>query len=228
MKRPVSLNALISLDIGFAIVSALFIYEGACHVADAPKIVRECLEGFVRMLFHVAPLGVHGRTRSELLRNGAIREAVFVCLTFAVALLVYPLTKLMVQTDLRRRVFMPLSGVAAFGAVPACWLYIIHATWGIYEPTSFALAYGYSSLLEITVAGGLLYLVRNQPIRYCGTVCVLHYIFWMTLMFKHFLYDSLVGLPLSLLFLWSETAWLRVAGMQRDGMFPFRRPAETA
>src|SRR6476646_4315094 len=146
---------------------------------NVPKIMRDCLEGFARMLVHIAPLVVHGRTKSELLRNEVIREAIFVGLTFAVAIFLYPLTNRMMQTDLRRTVFIPLSGVAAFGAVPACWLYIVHATWSIYEPTSFALAYGYASLLEVIVVGILLYILRNQPIGYGRTLCVLHYVFWM-------------------------------------------------
>jgi hypothetical protein len=227
MKRSVSFNALLSLNIGFAIVSALFIYDGAYHLAHAPRIVRESLEAFAGMLSHIAPLGMHGRTYYELRRNAAIREAVFLGLTFAVALFLYPLTKLAMQTDLRRRFFLSLSGLVAFVAVPACWLYIVHATWSIYEPTSFAFAYGYASVLEIIVVGVLLYIVRNQPIGYGGTVCVLHYIFWMVLTLRH-LFSPMVGLPLSFVFPWSEIAWLRITRMQPEDTSPLGRPAKTA
>jgi hypothetical protein len=119
-KKRASLETLFSLNVAFAVVSALFIYDGAHHLADAPKIVRECLEAFTRMLVDIAPLGVHGRTKSELLRSRVIREAVFVCLTFLTGLFLYSLTKLVTRTDSGRRVFLPLSGVAAFVAVPSC------------------------------------------------------------------------------------------------------------
>lgn len=178
------------------------------------------------MLFRIAPLGFHWHTRFELRRNAAIREAVFVGLTFAVALFLYPLIKLAMQADARRRLLIFLSGLAAFGAVPACWLYIVHATWSIYEPISFA-TYGSVSVLEIAVAGGLLYVLRNEPIGYGGTVCVFHYIFWMILMLGPML-NSPVGLPLSLVFPWSEIAWLRFARMQLDSTPLPRRPVENA
>jgi hypothetical protein len=161
-------KALFSLNVAFAVVSALFIYDGAYHLADAPKIVRKCLESFTRMLVDIAPLVVSGRTKSELLRSGVIREAVFVSLTFLIALFLYALTKLVTRTDSGKRIFLPLSGVAVFVAVPACWLYIVRATWSISEPTSFGIAYGYAALLEFTVAGALLFILRNQPI-WCGT-----------------------------------------------------------
>ena len=110
-----------------------------------------------------------------------------------------------------------------FGAVPACWLYIVHATWSIYEPTSFALTYGYASILEIIVLGVLLYIVRNQPIGYGGTICVLHYVFWMLLMLRHS-FSPLVGVLLSFVFPWSCIAWLRMARAS-EGTAPLgRRP----
>jgi hypothetical protein len=227
MKRSASFDGLLSLNIGFAIVSGLFMYDGAYHLADAPKIVRECLEAFSRMLFHIAPLSFHWHTKSELRLNAAIREAVFLGLTFAVALLLYPLTKLVMQADLRGRFVIYLSGLAAFGAVPAAWLYIVHATWSIYEPTSFALAYGYASLIEVSVASGVLYIVRNEPIGYGRTACVLHYVFWMVLMLRH-LFTALVGLPLSLVFPWSCIAWLRIARKAPDARTPVGRTSETA
>jgi hypothetical protein len=108
-------KALLSLNIGFAIVSTLFIYDNAHHLADAPKMVRECLQAFSRMLFHIAPLSLHSGTKYELQRNAGIREAVFLGLTLAVALFLYPLTKLAAQSDLRRPFFISLSGLSAFG-----------------------------------------------------------------------------------------------------------------
>jgi len=227
MKRSESFNVLLSLNIGFAIVSAFFIYDTAHHLADAPKIVRKCLEAFSRMLYHIAPLGFHWHTKSELRRNAAIREAVFLGLTFAVTLFLYPLTKLAMPTDPRRRSFVFLSGLAAFGAVPATWLYIVRATWSIYEPTSFGNAYGSASVLEIIVVGILLYIFRNQPIGYGRTLCVLHYVFWMVLMGRHG-FSEFVGLPLSFVFPWSCIAWLRIARKASEGTFPLERHAETA
>jgi hypothetical protein len=227
MKRPVSLKALLPLNIGFAVVSGLFIYDNEHHRADAPKIVRECLEAFARMLFHIAPLGFHWHTKSELRRNAAIREAIFLALTFAVALFLYPLTKFALQADLRKRLVISLSGLAAFGVVPAAWLYIVHATWSVYEPTSFALAYGYNSVAEFLALGALLYMVRNQPITYGGTVCVFHYIFWMLFMLRAS-FTPLVGLPLSFVFPWSCIAWLRFARMQWGDTALVGRAAESA
>lgn len=227
MKRSLSFKALLSLNIGFAIVSTLFIYDNAYHLADAPKMVREFLQAFSRMLFHIAPLSLHSGTKYELRRNAGIREAVFLGLTLALALFLYRLTKLAAQSDLRRPFFISLTGLSAFGAVPACWLYIVHATWSIYEPTSFAVAYAYDSVLEIIVVGVLLYIFRNRPIGYGRTICVLHYVFWMVFMLRHS-FSELVGLPLSFALPWSCIAWLRIARKAPEGTFRVGSPVETA
>jgi hypothetical protein len=220
-------KVLFSLNVAFAVVSALFIYDGAYHQADAPKIVRKCLEAFTRTLVDIAPLGFHGRTKSELLRSEVIREAVFVGLTSLIALFLYSLTRLVTQRKGARRVVFILFGMSAFLAVPASWLYVVSATWSIYFPTSFSLAYGYTSLLEITFAAGLLYILRKEPF-WCGaTVCVLHYIFWMLLMLPH-LFNSLAGLPLSLIVPWSEITWLRLAQDAARRQVSVRGRAETA
>lgn len=220
-------EALFSLNVAFAVVSALFIYDGAYHLADAPRIVSKCLQAFARMLVDIAPLAVNGRTRSELLQSAVIREAVFVGLTFLIALFLYSLTRLVTQRRGARRIVLVLFGVSAFFAVPACWLYIVRATWSIYEPTSFSVAYGYASLLEITFVGGLLYILRKEPFWCSATVCVLHYIFWMLLMLRH-LSLPLAGLPLSLVVPWSEIAWLRLAQDAAKSQVSVRDRAETA
>jgi hypothetical protein len=226
MKRSPFFESLLSLNIGFAIVSALFIYESAYCVADAPKIVRECLESFSRLLNQIAPLTYHWHTMPEIRQNRAIREVIFLGLTFAIALFLYPFMKL-TQAHLRRRPFISLSGFAAFAAVPAAWLYITDATLRGYHPHSFAYVLEPWGELEIIVLGLLLYLVRSDHIGFGATVCMLHYVFWLLLMLTNS-YSPQVRLPLSFVFPWSCIAWLHLRRKVREGTALFGRPAETA
>jgi hypothetical protein len=178
-------DGFVGLNIGFAITSSLFIYDNAHHLAAAPRTVRECLEGFSRALGHVASLALHQQKKVNLLRSELIREAVFLGLTLGIAFFLYFLTRLLTRSSTGRTLYAPLSGVAALFAVPACWLYIVHATWSIYEPKTFVDSYGLASILELTIVSVLVYFVRNQPIRRGAIVFGLHYIFWMLLMFRH-------------------------------------------
>lgn len=201
-------NGLFSLNVAFAITSALFIYEGAHHLADAPKIIRECLESFAGTLSRIAPLAFHQHRKVNFVKSELIRGAVFLCLTSAIAVLSYFPIRLLVRPSAIQTVFLPLSGIAALIAVPVSWLYIVHATWSIYEPKSFGLSYGYAAVLELIVVGALVYLVRNQPIWWGAIVFAIHYISWMLMMLRHLSFP-LVGVPLSLVFPASGIAWLR-------------------
>lgn len=212
-------KALFSLNVAFAIVSALFMYDGEFHLANSPRIIRESLEAFSRILADIAPLSSHGRTKLELWRSAVIREVVFVSLTFVIALSLYSLSKLVIRMHPGRRILVFFSGAAAFIAVPVCWLYIVRATRSIYELTSFSIAYGYALLLEVVIVAGLLYILRKQAIWPSATVCILHYLFWMLLMLPH-LFNCFVGLPLSLLFPWSEIVWLRLVRMPSQKTSP--------
>jgi hypothetical protein len=156
---------LFPMNIGFAIAYALFAYEDSSRIATHSSTgVRDLLQAFAGMLKRIAPLGVHMRTRSELLRSRITREAVFVALVWVIALIVYLLILLINKIDFGRLVLTSASGVAVLIAVLGCWLYIVHATWNSYEPRTLWDTYGYKSVLEIAAAGGLLYVVRNQEV----------------------------------------------------------------
>jgi hypothetical protein len=206
---------LFSLNIGFAIMYALFAYEGSSHLADAPKSVRDLLEAFASILARIASLVVSGRTRSEYLRSVLIREAVFVGLVLGVALLLYLLVHFFVRAAARRIVFAAIAGIAALIAVPGCWLYIVHATWSIYDPGTFWGTYGYISVLEIAVAGGVLYLVRGGAVGWGILAFALHYIFWVLVIGERSAAPVLVSIPLSLVFPCSGLAWFFYARQLR-------------
>jgi hypothetical protein len=198
-----------SLNIAFAVTSVLFIYEGGHHLADAPKFIQSCLEGFARWLAYIAPLAFHQHRKVDFLHSELIREVVFLGLTLAIAFLLYVPVLLLTRGSASRAIFAPLSGVAALVAVPSCWLYILRATWNTYyEPKTFAETYGLVSVLEVIITCALVYFVRNQPIWRGAVVFGLHYIFWMLLLFRH-LSIPLVGLPLSFVFPGSGVVWLR-------------------
>jgi hypothetical protein len=208
-KKVERLNEILfSLNIGFGIAYALFAYEESFRIADAPKRVRELLEGFARTLGSIASLAVSGRTRSEYLRSALIREAIFVGLVLGIAILLYVTVRFFVRAA-GGFVFAPISGIAALVAVPGCWLYITHATWSVYDPGILSTAYGSAFALEVAIAGGILYLVRHQAI-WCGTlVFALHYIFWVLLMGVRSSAPVIVSIPLSVVFPCAGFAWLR-------------------
>ena len=130
-------ESLFALNIGFAITYALFAYANAHRLADAPKIVGDFLQAFAIMLARIASLVVSGRTRSQWLRSVFIREVVFAALVFGIAFLLYLLVRPLARTSVGRLALTPISGIAALIAVPGCWLYIVHATWSIYDPGTF-------------------------------------------------------------------------------------------
>jgi hypothetical protein len=134
-----SLEILFSMNIGFAVAYALFAFDGSHRIAvHTSEIVRDLLDAFSRMLLRIAPLAVHLRTRSAI-----IREAVFVALMFGIALLLYLLVRSFVRTADARLAFAAISGPATLIALPACWLYIVYATWGFKDdPVTFWGTYG--------------------------------------------------------------------------------------
>jgi hypothetical protein len=200
-------NMLISLNIGFAITSSLFIYEGAQHIAEAPTLIRQCLESFAKFLAHIASLVVSGRTRVEYLHSVFIRELIFLGLTVGLAILVYSSIVPLMRRYGYRLLFTLVWGVLALFAVPSCWLYIVHATWSIYEPKPFGETYGLASAVEFIAVGVLVYIVRRQPVWHGAIVFGLHYVFWMLLMLRH-MFSPLMGLALSLAFPASNLIWL--------------------
>jgi hypothetical protein len=118
---------------------------------------------FADTLKLISPLGVHQRTKSALLKDPIIREAVFVVLTLGITVPVYFLIRLFTKRPAGRRALVPMSGIAALIAVPSCWLYIVDATWS--HSGTFWRAFGYFSAPEIGLSGALVYFVRNQSIR---------------------------------------------------------------
>jgi len=198
-----------SLNIAFAVTSVPFIYEGGHHIADAPKIIRNSLQGFANVLLYIAPFAFHQHRKVNFLHSELIRDIVFLGLTLGMAFLLYVPVRLLTRGSPSREMFAPLSGMAALIAVPACWLYIVHATWNTYyEPKTFGETYGLVSILEVVVICALVYFVRNQPLWRGAVVFGCHYIFWMVLMLRH-LSLPVVGLPLSFVFPGSGLLWLR-------------------
>jgi len=209
-------EVLFAMNIGFAVAYALFAYDGSSRIAvNAPRGIRDLLQAFGQTLGRIAPLGVHMRTKAQLLRSAVIGEVVFIVLLSAIALLIYLVVRSFRQSNGNRFVFAAISGLAALSAVPGCWLYIVLATWFDYEPLTFWRSYGYISVLEIVVAGGLLYLVRDQAIWRGTLVLALHYVFWAAAIagrdHGNFIAPIIVSLPLSFVFPLSGFAWLRYA-----------------
>lgn len=205
---------LFSMNVGFAVAYALFAYVGSSHIAlHASTRVRDFLQAFGQALLRIAPLGVHMRTKADLLKSAVIHEAVFAAIMLGIALLLYWLVRLFARTAVGWDAFGPISGIAALAAVPGCWLYIVHATWGVYDSGTFWDSYGCVSALEIILASGLLYLVRSQSAWWSAFVFGLHFIFWVLVIgtrdYGNFIAPILVSMPLSLVFLLSGIAWLR-------------------
>ncbi len=126
-----------------------------------------------------------------------------------IALILYMLVRPFARTTAGGLAFASTSGITVLTAVPVCWLYIVHATWNTYDGGTFWGTYGYVSVLELAVAGGLLCLVRNQAIWLGSFVFVLHYTFWVLVMGKRSFMPVLASGPLSLVFLCAGIAWLR-------------------
>jgi|ERR1700693_87829 len=212
---------LFSLNIGFAVAYALFAYDGSSHIAMyGPKDVRDFLEAFSQMLTRIAPLIMHMRTKGEILRSEMIREGLFIALTLSIALLLYLFVKPFARTPVGKLVFVPIPGIAAVIAAPACWLYIVHTTGRALEADFFWGTSGYMFVLEAVLAGKCIYLVRNQAIWIGSLVFLLHYAFWILIAFRdgHFLAPISSSIPISLAFPCSGIAWLRyVRALRPDG-----------
>jgi hypothetical protein len=202
-KRPARVEKfqeiLFSLNIGYAVAYALFVYDRSCRIAmNAPEVVLRILETFSSFRSHVAPFIVHLRTKSDLLRDTVIYESGFVVVVITVTLLLYFLLRLCV----------------------CCWLYIVHATWRPQDSfLSFAL-YATPRLSELIIAAALLYLVRDLA-PWCGAIVfTLHYIVWIVVVGErdhgNFIAPVLASLPLSTIVPLSGFAWLRYVKMLRN------------
>ena len=173
---------LFSLNIGFAITYALFVYDGASFAAiHASQGVQDFLGTFGSTLRHIAPLAVNLHTKRENLRSVMIREVAFAVLVLGVALIFYFFVRLFERTATGELIFVPLSAATSFIAVPGCWLYILHATWPTFEPSTFWRTYGYIFILETALAGALIYFSRTNAAWRGTLVFSLHYVFWILL-----------------------------------------------
>jgi hypothetical protein len=209
------IEGLFSLNIAFGITSSLFMYDNAHHLADAPKIVQEFLNGFVRILTRIAPLAIHWHTRAELLRSAIMREAIFLGLTLGIAFVLYIAIRLLTKAFRIRAFFLRLSGLAVLFVVPICWLYVVHSTWSLYESKSFEAGYGYPALIELSLITVLVYFLGGQEAWRRSLLFGIHYVFWMVLTLRHS-FAPLVGLPLSLVFLASGIAWSRYLAIEHS------------
>jgi hypothetical protein len=214
---------LFSLNIGFAVAYALFAYDGSSRIAMyGPKDARDFLEAFSQMLTRIAPLIMQMRTKGEILRSEMIREGLFIALTLSIALLLYLFVKPFARTPAGKLVFVPISGIAAVIAAPGCWLYIVHTTGRALEVDTFSGTSGYMFILETVLAGGCIYLVRNQAIWPGSLVFLLHYAFWILIAFRdgHFLAPISSSIPISLAFPCSGIAWLQYVRAVRPDEAP--------
>lgn len=203
---------LFSLNIAFAITYALFAYDSTSYMAvHAGPVVRSGLEDFAHLLRRIAPLVVNHRTESEHLYSVIIRESVFALLVLGIALVLYLLVRLLDQTAAGELLLVRISAVTAFVAAPSCWLYIVRATWRGSQISSFWGRYGYFFIVEAAVTGGLIYLVRKQPIWRGAFLFALHYVFWVALVLyePYWLAFVTLSIPLSLVFPFSGFSWLR-------------------
>jgi hypothetical protein len=209
MKR---LNeSLFSLNVGFAVAYALFAYDGSWYIAlRGPDFIRKVLVGFSTTLLRIAPVVVHMRTKGAILRSNLIREGVFLILIFGVALFLYLFVCAFERNRLAELIFRYISGITALIAVPGAWFYVVNTTRRVSDPDMFWGTSGYIFLLEVTIVGGLIYLLRNQPVWRGTFVFALHYLFWVFIVVcdGHFLAPSVMSVLLSFLFPYSGFAWL--------------------
>src|ERR1039458_1408873 len=199
---------LFALNIGFAISYALFSYEGNGNRAiHASKPVRAFLDDFGLLLFRIAPLGTD-QPRNVLNRNFQIWEAAFIAVMLGLALVLFLIVRQLAQTSIAWTVLPSMSCLAALAAVPSFWLYIVHATWSIYDKGSFWRTYGFVSALELTSVGLILYLIRKWAVSWSIFAFALHYIFWVIVMGQRSGVPALASIPLSLVFPCSGFVWL--------------------
>lgn len=209
-----------SLNIGFAIAYALFSYEGNGNRAiHASQPVRDFLDAFGALLFRIAPLGTN-KPWSVLHRNFQIWEVGFITVMLGIGMILFLSLRFFARTPACRSVFGPMSGLAALIAVPACWLYIVHATWSVYDPGTFWGTYGAVFALEVAISSGLLYFVRNQAIWRGTLIFALHYIFLVIVMGQRSGVPVVVAMPLSLVVPCSGFAWLCYVQAQRSHEIP--------
>ena len=202
-----------SANVGFAVAYALFAYYGCSRTpAHASVKVQGLLEVFDRMLQSIAPLGTHMRSRRELVRSEIIEEVVFIAIMFGVALLIYVLARPFARISANRFASSLIFGVTALAAVPLCWLYIVYATWGVRDQSTFWHAYGFVDLVELVASGALLVLLRNRSTYYGMLVIAVHFVFWVVTICErdngNFIAPIIVSLPLSLVFPGSALVWL--------------------
>jgi hypothetical protein len=205
-------DRLLSLNLGFGVSYALFAYVGGSYIAiHAPNGVRDFLDAFAGMLVRIAPLTVHLRSRTQLVRSEIIREVVFLSLVLGVALFAYLLMRTLTRFAGGGLIEIAAFGLAALVAVPGCWLYIVHATWNRYDAGTFWGSFGLIFLLEAAAAGVLVYIFRNQAVWQGTLVFVLHYLFWIFLVVRQgrVLAAITLAVPISLVSPCSGYAWLR-------------------
>jgi hypothetical protein len=202
------LELLFSLNVGFAIAFALFAYNSGGNLAiHASKPVRNFLQAFFQILNHVAPLISH-LPRSVLLRNSLVWEIAFVAAVVGLALLSLVVLRIVERTPCRRLVLEVVAGITAVLAVPACWLYIVQATWSIYDTGTVWGNYGYMFVLEIAVVGVALYFARGRAPLWGILAFLLHYIFWVFVIGRRSGPSTFGSILISVVFPCSGIAWL--------------------
>jgi hypothetical protein len=200
-------------NIGFAVAYALFSYVGCSRIpAHASVRVQGFLEAFTGTLRSIAPLSGHTHWREALVRREIVEEIAFIGIMFGVALLAYVLARPFARIIAGRSTFNLIFGVTALAAVPLCWLYIVNATWGVRDQSTFWNVYGFVALVELVASGVLLVLLGNRSVYYGMLVIAVHYFFWVLMICErdngNFIAPIIVSLPLSLVFPGSALVWL--------------------
>lgn len=94
--------------------------------------------------------------------------------------------------------------------MPCCWLFIVHASWGVYEARAFWSTYGLC-FVEISLAGMLLYLARNHETWRGDLVFVVHYLFWILVIGERSGPIGVASVVFSAVFPCSGIAWIHAA-----------------
>jgi hypothetical protein len=136
----------------------------------------------------------------------------FIAFVVLIALFVFALRRLFDKKQTGQFTLYSLSGVLSLVAFPLCLFYVLEAT-RPYPPLqqAFWTTYGVPFALELSLAGGLLYLVRKRPIVWGTIVFTSHYVFSflvMGMLQGKTLPPTISSLALSLVFPSSGVAWL--------------------
>lgn len=216
-KRTRFLNeALLSMNVGFAIAYSLFAYGANFYLPTfAPIPVQSFLRAFDHWFLRIAPLVVS--VSPEMHRRSIFMwEFGFVIVTLGLAAIVFGFWKMLAHTRIAGFVVDPLPGITALLAVPGCWLYLIEITRpGPQFQQGLWTSYGLFFAVEMCVAGILVCVVKSRGLWLGGLVFICHYALWIYVIGRVSGIPSLSSILLSVVFPLSGIAWLRYSRLLR-------------